>query len=454
MVGGKLTEEIMQLPVDFINRMKDKLGDEYEAFERSYEEERAYGLRFNPLKISRENFEKVVLAITDKVKWAKEGYYYNPSLQPGKAPLHEAGAYYIQEPSAMSAAELLEVVPGEVVCDLCAAPGGKSTQLAGKLMNEGMLVSNEFYLSRAKILSQNIERMGVRNAVVLNESTDSIKDAFTEFFDKVMVDAPCSGEGMFRKDDIAIEEWSLSNVEMCAKRQAEILDNAAKILKPGGAMVYSTCTFSEEENEDTVAGFLERNKDFEIEKPSIHEKLLEAGFTERDGMYRLWPHKLKGEGHFAVRFKKKALDEARNYKRKPIENLAKKQDLKYYEEFVAKTLNTELKGNFIMFGESIYLVPEEMISLKGLKVERAGLKLGMNKKNRFEPDHALALALNPSEVKQAVEATDIEKYLKGDVIECEYDNGWTLVTTDNVSIGWGKATNGVLKNHYPKGLRR
>lgn len=454
MVGSKLTEEIMQLPVDFINRMKDKLGDEYEAFERSYEEERAYGLRFNPLKISRENFEKVVLAITDKVKWAKEGYYYNPSLQPGKAPLHEAGAYYIQEPSAMSAAELLEVVPGEVVCDLCAAPGGKSTQLAGKLMNEGMLVSNEFYLSRAKILSQNIERMGVRNAVVLNESTDSIKDAFTEFFDKVMVDAPCSGEGMFRKDDIAIEEWSLSNVEMCAKRQAEILDNAAKILKPGGAMVYSTCTFSEEENEDTVAGFLERNKDFEIEKPSIHEKLLEAGFTERDGMYRLWPHKLKGEGHFAVRFKKKALDEARNYKRKPIENLAKKQDLKYYEEFVAKTLNTELKGNFIMFGESIYLVPEEMISLKGLKVERAGLKLGMNKKNRFEPDHALALALNPSEVKQAVEATDIEKYLKGDVIECEYDNGWTLVTTDNVSIGWGKATNGVLKNHYPKGLRR
>lgn len=454
MVGSKLTEEIMRLPVDFINRMKDKLGDEYEAFERSYEEERAYGLRYNPLKISRENFEKVVLAITDKVKWAKEGYYYNPSLQPGKAPLHEAGAYYIQEPSAMSAAELLEVVPGEVVCDLCAAPGGKSTQLAGKLMNEGMLVSNEFYSSRAKILSQNIERMAVRNAVVLNESTDSIKDAFPEFFDKVMVDAPCSGEGMFRKDDIAIEEWSLSNVEMCAKRQAEILDNAAKILKPGGAMVYSTCTFSDEENEDTVAAFLERNKDFEIEKPSIHEKLLEAGFTERDGMYRLWPHKLKGEGHFAVRFKKKVLDEARNYKRKPMENLAKKQDLKYYEEFAVKTLNTELKGNFIMFGESIYLVPEEMISLKGLKVERAGLKLGMNKKNRFEPDHALALALNPSEVKQVVEATDIEKYLKGDVIECEYDNGWTLVTTDNVSIGWGKATNGVLKNHYPKGLRR
>ena len=375
-------------------------------------------------------------------------------MQPGKAPLHEAGAYYIQEPSAMSAAELLEVEPGDVVCDLCAAPGGKSTQIAGKLMNKGMLVSNEFYSSRAKILSQNIERMGVRNSIVLNESTDSMADAFPEFFDKVMVDAPCSGEGMFRKDDVAIDEWSLSNVEICAKRQAEILDNAAKILKPGGVMVYSTCTFSVEENENTVAAFLERNKDFEIEKPSIHKELIEAGFVEKNGMYRLWPHKLQGEGHFAVRFKKKATEEMKNYKRKPMENQAKKQDLKYFEEFATKTLNTELKGNFVMFGDSIYLVPEEMISLKGLKVERAGLKLGMNKKNRFEPDHALALALNSSEVKQAVEAMEIEKYLKGDVIECDYDNGWTLVTTDNVSIGWGKATNGVLKNHYPKGLRR
>jgi NOL1/NOP2/fmu family ribosome biogenesis protein len=171
-------------------------------------------------------------------------------------------------------------------------------------------------------------------------------------------------------------------------------------------------------------------------------------------MYRLWPHKLKGEGHFAVRFKKKPSMEEKTYKRKLMENLAKKQDLKYYEEFAAKTLNVKFEGNFVMFGDSIYLVPEEMISLKGLKVERAGLKLGMNKKNRFEPDHALALALNPAEVKQVVEATEIHKYLKGDVIDCDYDNGWTLVATDNVSIGWGKATNGVLKNHYPKGLRK
>lgn len=450
----------MQLPIDFINRMKEMLGEEYEAFIESYSDDRAYGLRFNPLKIGREAFEENVPAILDRVAWAEEGYYYDPSMQPGKAPLHEAGAYYIQEPSAMSAAELLEVSEGDYVCDLCAAPGGKSTQIAGKLNGTGMLVSNEFYGSRAKILSQNIERMGVRNAVVLNEDTSDLADRFEEFFDKVMVDAPCSGEGMFRKDEAAVNEWSLAQVQVCSDRQAMILDNAARILKPGGAMVYSTCTFSVEENEETVKAFLERNKDFVIEKPSIHEKLIEAGFVEKEGMYRLWPHKLQGEGHFAVRLVKKVfvIDESPYYI-KPLENLAKKADLKYFEEFAAASLNVKLEGQFIMFGDSIYLLPEGMISLKGLKVERAGLKLGVNKKNRFEPDHALALALKPEDVKQVVETVgvdnnQIDKYIRGEVIDCIYDNGWSLVTVNGVSIGWGKASNGSLKNHYPKGLRR
>ena len=448
----------MQLPIEFENRMEEMLGEEYESFIHSYDEERAYGLRYNPLKISREEFEKSVPSILDKVAWAEEGYYYDPSMQPGKAPLHEAGAYYIQEPSAMSAAELLEVKPGEFVCDLCAAPGGKSTQIASKLMGEGLLVTNEFYGSRAKILSQNIERMGVRNAVVLNEDTEKIADRFSEFFDKVMVDAPCSGEGMFRKDEVAISEWSPAQVLVCADRQAMILDNAARIVKPGGAMVYSTCTFSIEENENTVKDFLQRNKDFRIEKPFIHEKLVAAGFVEKDGMYRLWPHKLKGEGHFAVRFVK-VLEEEVSYKRKPLDNLAKKADLKYYEEFVASALKVKPEGQFIMFGDSIYLIPEGMISLKGLKVERAGLKLGTNKKNRFEPDHAFALALKPEEVKQVVntfstDSTDIDKYIRGEVIDCQFDNGWSLVAVDGVSIGWGKASGGSLKNHYPKGLRR
>lgn len=446
----------MQLPSDFIKRMEDMLGDEFDDFIRTYDEKRAYGLRFNPLKITREVFESAVDAVREPVPWAEEGYYYASDMQPGKAPLHEAGAYYIQEPSAMSAAELLEVKPGEKVCDLCAAPGGKSTQIAGKMMGEGLLVSNEYYGSRAKILSQNIERMGVRNAVVLNESSGHMAELFEQFFDKVLVDAPCSGEGMFRKDEAAREEWSLQNVNNCAERQAEILDNAAAMVRPGGVLVYSTCTFSNEENEDTVKAFLERNREFFIDKPKNHQKLTDAGFAENGGMYRLWPHKLKGEGHFAVRFMKQTEEQYdKNVQKiRPLSGTAKKQDLKYYFEFTEKTLNTELNGEYVMFGDSIYLVPELMTDLKGIKVERAGLKLGCNKKNRFEPDHALALALSPAEVKQVTELAEPEKYLRGETVPCQFDNGWTLVTVNNVSIGWGKAQNGVLKNHYPKGLRR
>lgn len=444
----------MQLPTDFTNRMQAMLGADYNAFIKTYDDERAYGLRYNPLKIDKDTVTEIVSAVEESVPWAKEGFYYNPKLQPGKSPLHEAGAYYIQEPSAMSAAELLGVEPGDIVCDLCAAPGGKSTQIAGKLMGKGLLISNEYYSSRAKILSQNIERMGIRNAVVINESTDHVAELFPEFFDKVMVDAPCSGEGMFRKDEAACGEWSLEQVKVCADRQAEILDNAAKILKPGGVMVYSTCTFSMEENEETVRTFLERHPEYSIEKPAIHEKLVSAGFAERDGMYRLWPHKLKGEGHFAVRLVRAEDAEAYEYKRKPLTGTAKKQDLKYFEEFAEKALKIKPQGEYIMFGDSIYLVPEEMISLKGIKVERAGLKLGCNKKNRFEPDHALALALRPEEAKQVTELAEPEKYLRGETVGCEYDSGWTLVTVNNISLGWGKAQNGVLKNHYPKGLRR
>lgn len=445
----------MSLPVDFTARMEQMLGDEYREFIATYDEDRAYGMRYNPLKIDRESFKNIVEEAKEPVPWASEGYYYDKDAQPGKSPLHEAGAYYIQEPSAMSAAELLEIEPGDIVCDLCAAPGGKSTQIAGKLQGEGLLVSNEFYGSRAKILSQNIERMGVRNAIVLNESTDRMAEIFPEFFHKIMVDAPCSGEGMFRKDEAARSEWNLEQVEICAERQAMILDNAARMIKPGGVIVYSTCTFAVEENEDTVQAFLERNPEFYIDKPSMHNKLLEIGFTEKDGMYRLWPHKLQGEGHFAVRLAKKgdilAEDE---YKRKYITGSKKKDELKYYEEFAKEVLKVELDGEIVSFGDCLYLVPANMLDLKGLKVERAGLKLGCNKKNRFEPDHALAMALRPSEVKQCVDTADSVKYMRGETIDCDYDKGWTLVTVNGISLGWGKAQNGILKNHYPKGLRK
>ena len=450
----------MSLPVDFTARMEQMLGDEYGEFIATYDADRAFGMRFNPLKIDRQKFETIIdesvkNILLKQVPWANEGYYYNKDTQPGKSPLHEAGAYYIQEPSAMSAAELLDIEPGDVVCDLCAAPGGKSTQIAGKLQGEGLLVSNEFYASRAKILSQNIERMGVRNAVVVNESTDRMAEVFPEFFHKIMVDAPCSGEGMFRKDEAAQSEWSLEQVKVCADRQADILDNAARMLKPGGVLVYSTCTFAVEENEDTVKAFLDRNPEFYIDKPSKHERLVEVGFTEKEGMYRLWPHKLQGEGHFAVRLKRYGdINEEDGYRRKYIVGTKKKDELKYFEEFAKECLNTKLEGTMVMFGDSIYLVPDMMLDIKGLKVERAGLKLGCNKKNRFEPDHALALALRPEEVKQCVKLIEPEKYIRGETVDCDYDKGWALLTVKGVSIGWGKAQNGVLKNHYPKGLRK
>jgi len=443
----------MQLPVDFEKRMKDMLGEEYDRFINTYNDERAYGIRFNPLKISRDRFETLVQAATKRVPWAEEGYYYNPDMQPGKSPLHEAGAYYIQEPSAMSAAELLDVEEGDIVCDLCAAPGGKSTQIAGKLNGTGILVANEFFASRAKILSQNIERMGVRNAVVLNESTEHMAELFEEFFDRIMVDAPCSGEGMFRKDEVARDEWSLDNVRICAKIQANILDDAAKMVKPGGVMVYSTCTFSVDENEDTVRAFLERNPEFYIDRPANHERLIAAGVVENEGMYRLWPHRLEGEGHFAVRFAKRR-NADREYKRKYVTGTKKKDDLKYFKEFADSVLGVELTGEYVLFGDSLYLVPANMIDLKGIKVERAGLKLGCNKKNRFEPDHALALSLKNTEVKQVAEIKEPEKYLRGETVECDFDKGWTLATINGIPIGWGKAQNGVLKNHYPKGLRK
>ena len=243
---------MLGLPKDFEEKMKRLLADEFDDFLNGYSIERQYGLRLNPVKASAEMLERLDF-ITGKVPWAEEGYYYDADARPGKSPLHEAGMFYIQEPSAMSVSEMADIKPGETVLDLCAAPGGKSTQIAGKMRGRGLLVSNEINSQRAKILSQNIERMGIANAVVLNEDSYRLSERFPAFFDKIIVDAPCSGEGMFRKDPAARDEWSKEQVLVCADRQKEIIRNAFNMLKPGGIMVYSTCTFSPEENEQVIA---------------------------------------------------------------------------------------------------------------------------------------------------------------------------------------------------------
>lgn len=453
---------MINLPGDFLDRMERLLGNEYDDFLKSYEKSRQYGIRRNPLKVGKEAFERMEFGLK-KVPWADEGYYYDDDTKPGKHPYHEAGAYYIQEPSAMAVAELLDAKPGEKVLDLCAAPGGKSTQIAGKMQGKGLLVSNEVNPGRVKILSRNIERMGIKNAVVLNESTGSLAGKFPLFFEKILVDAPCSGEGMFRKDENARSEWSIDNVEKCAKRQLMILNDAAHMLCVGGTMVYSTCTFSPEENERVIAGFLKEHSEFELAGCNFYQGF-DTGHSEwADGAevseaIRLWPHKVAGEGHFAAKLVKKD-GESIHYE--SGENCSKRLDLSMYREFASECLKgNPVDGDFIMFGEQLYCIPEEMILLKGIKVVRPGLHIGVNKKNRFEPAHAFAAALKPSQAAN-VKVMDIStaaEYINGQTIGDDNLTGWTLMCiegpcSDAYSIGWGKASNGVVKNHYPKGLR-
>ena len=428
------------LPEVFLERMKAQLGDEYEEFLRSLERPRAVALRFNPLKGENPQLPFV----REPVPWEPQGYYYDPESRPGLHVYHEAGVYYLQEASAMSPVALLDPQPGERVCDLCAAPGGKTTQIAGRMMGEGFLLCNEFSPKRAKILSRNIERMAVVNALVTNEDTAALAKRFPGSFDKVLIDAPCSGEGMFRKEEAAVTDWSVETVEMCARRQAEILHNGAQLVRPGGRLVYSTCTFAPEEDELAVAQFLESHPDFEPE-------VMETPWFDpvENGGHRMWPHKLLGEGHFAAVLRKKGEDEAE------FDAFEGEKIPKEWASF-AKELGIKLPaGKAVMFGETLYWAPEGMPDIRRLKVLRAGLELGTVKKGRFEPAHALALWLKTCANVETFEADsqEITQFMHGNVIPSS-KRGWCLVCADGYSIGWGKGDGNVLKNHYPKGLRR
>lgn len=362
--------------------MKAFLGDEWDDFLYSYDNNRFQALRFNTLKVQspeeRMRILKTLKISSDKkVSWADEAYYFDENVRPGKHPYHEMGLYYIQEPSAMSAAALLAPKPGMRVLDLCAAPGGKSTQLATYLGDSGLLVSNEINTQRSRILSQNIERMGIKNAIVTNEDSFVLASHFPGFFNAIQVDAPCSGEGMFRKLPEAIEQWSMENVAICAARQKEILDNAAVMLKPGGTIVYSTCTFSKEENEDVIEYFLERHPDFTLEE-----------------MERFWPHKVDGEGHFVAKLVRRGCVDTdlkadrktkKNKNSKNRKNETKpaltKENMKLLSEFLDETISEDMaawikNSRLVMFGEQLYRLPDMEVDIKGLKVQRAGLHIG------------------------------------------------------------------------------
>lgn len=460
---GKDVQINMKLPQEFEERMCRMLGDEYPAFRLSYNQESRQALRINPNKAMRDFPEKAPFSLSP-APWAKNGYYYAKEDAPGKHPYHEAGVYYIQEPSAMAPAEYLDVRPGERVLDLCAAPGGKSTQIAAKMQGKGILICNEIHPARAKILSENVERMGICNAIVTNETPERLMEAFESYFDKILVDAPCSGEGMFRKNEAAVTEWSSEAVTQCAKRQDAILSCAANMLKPGGTLVYSTCTFAPEENEGTVSRFLERFPDFEILPAGKTDGMTGGrpdwydGAADRiEDTIRLFPHRLDGEGHYLAVLGKRGDGQNSAFQSRTEKGVPEKECGEYLK-FARETLKEMPKGIYLTFGEQLYLAPGETPSLKGLKVLRPGLHLGSNKKNRFEPSHALALFLNSNMVCRstdfASDSREIAAYLEGQAICAEGEKGWHLITTDGYSIGWGKLSGGMMKNHYPKGLRK
>lgn len=481
----------MNLPIEFEKKMKAFLGDEWEEFLYSYDNNRFQALRFNTLKVGKNKsveeeiagiMDKLCIPMDKKVTWANDAYYYDEEKRPGKHPYHEMGLYYIQEPSAMSAAALLAPKPGMRVLDLCAAPGGKSTQLATYLGDSGLLVSNEINTQRSRILSQNIERMGIKNAIVTNEDSFVLAAHFPNFFHAIQVDAPCSGEGMFRKLPEAVNEWSPQNVEICAARQKEILDNAATMLKAGGTIVYSTCTFSQEENENVIEYFLERHPDFTLEE-----------------MERFWPHKVDGEGHFVAKLVRRGSvnefdadyevceencnkvedtglkDDRKTKKNKNNKNRKNetksaltKENMKLLSEFLDETISEDVaawikNSRLVMFGEQLYRLPDMEVDIKGLKVQRAGLHIGEFKKQRFEPSHSLALALKYSEAKNVVKLTCDDPQTTGffngqsvmlsDGQAAECKKGWALVCVDGYPAGWGKVNGAQVKNHYPKGLR-
>ena len=428
------------LPEAFLQRIQQQLGEEYEDFLKSLERPRAVALRFNPLKGQQPEMEFV----GEPVPWELHGFYYDPDSRPGLHVYHEAGVYYLQEASAMAPVALLDPQPGERVCDLCAAPGGKTTQIAGRMGGEGFLLCNEINPKRAKILSRNIERMAVANALVTNEHPANLAKKYPAFFDRVLVDAPCSGEGMFRKEEAAVTDWSQETVEMCARRQAEILHSAARLVRPGGRLVYSTCTFAPEEDEMAVSAFLQEHPEFEPE-------MLEAPWfvPGENGSHRMWPHKLLGEGHFAAVLKKISGEE--NDTEIPQGERLPKE----WTAFAKELGITLTEGKAVSFGQNLYWAPADLPDIRKIKVMRPGLELGTVKKDRFEPAHALALWLKECRNTEHYGAAseEMKAYLHGDVVPSQ-KKGWCLVCADDYSIGWGKGDGRVLKNHYPKGLRR
>ena len=431
-----------KLPEQFIVNIKKQLPEnEWEAFFTCYQNKPYKGVRLNVLKGGRDALKSILPFLGEQVEWEENGFYTEEEKL-GGSPYHFAGLFYSQEPSAMSAAPLLEVKLGEKVLDLCSAPGGKGTQLACAMDGKGLILLNEPISSRAKILSQNVERMGIKNAVVTNEYPEALAKRFAGYFDKILVDAPCSGEGMFRKNaEEALVEWSDENVAMCAERQAGILEYATQMLKKGGRLVYSTCTFSQAEDEGQVCDYLQKHPEMRLIKQE-----------------KLYPHHVKGEGHFVALFEKTEKTGEWDSRIKIAKNSVTQKSEKAYRDFEKAFFHEKFAFRLYENNGVLYELPEEVFDWKGLNVLRVGVRLGEVKNERFEPAHSLATCVKKRECKRVLDLPiddgRVEAYLHGEVIDGEVDNGWCLVCVDGYPLGLGKAVNGNIKNHYPKGLRK
>ena len=457
----------MNLPAAFVEKIKKLLGSEFDEYIKCYDEKRFYGLRVNTKKISVEEFRKICPFEIEPIPWIENGFYYDgENVQAAKHPYYFAGLYYLQEPSAMTPANRLPIEPGDKVLDVCAAPGGKATELGAKLQGKGVLVANDISNSRAKGLLKNIELFGIENVLVLSEEPGKLESYFPEYFDKILIDAPCSGEGMFRKDKKMVKAWEEHGPEFFAKIQRSIVTQAARMLKPGGMILYSTCTFDSEENEGTIEFLKEQFPEFEIKdilpyegfakgKPEV-TKSKDASFEKT---VRIWPHKLRGEGHYLALLQKGDVPAHKDTEER--KGKAKKVPEEISDFF--KNISWEMDWNRLeIYSEKVYYMPQGVPNVKGIRFLRTGLYLGDLKKNRFEPSQSLAMCLKQEEYQQCVsipvDDERIIKYLKGETIDVEdlvepKCKGWYLVLVDKYPLGWGKLSNGTLKNKYLPGWR-
>lgn len=444
-----------KLPDEFLSKMKSMLKEEYVNFLESYNENPYIGIRINELKC---DFEKIKDKFNiKKTAFCKEGYYIiDDNVKLGANPLHHAGAFYVQEPSASAAVSVLNPLKGEKILDLCAAPGGKSTQIASMLKGTGLLWSNEIVKSRAQILLSNIERMGIRNAVISSCCPEFLCSKLNGFFDKVLVDAPCSGEGMFRKDTEAIKYWSREHVNMCAVRQLAILNNAAKAVKSGGIIVYSTCTFSPEENECVIEKFLLENPEFSLESINVsfgRSAFSSYGLNDGSKALRIFPMD-GGEGHFIAKLRCNTDNKptVKKYNYKSMENI------KDACELFKNIFSIKLYGNIEKLQNTYFILPNNLPDISGMGVIRAGVKLGEQKGSRIEPSHALFMSASFNELNNCInfdyDSSEIYSFLKGKEIETDFcKKGYVGVSVDYIVTGFGKYSDGRLKNKYPKGLR-